>query len=95
MTTTERWHLVDVDENGEPIECIEDCPGCHWEGNTACEWLRYGCATCDPDGTNEARPALTVVPTNRCLVRDERYDRVCRGCRADAIAVTDHTEESA
>lgn len=42
---------------------------------------------------NAERPPLRVVPTNYCLVHDETYDRVCRGCRADAIAAPE--EESA
>lgn len=46
----ERDHLVYADENGAPEECIEECPGCHWEGNTDCEALPYGCDLCDPDG---------------------------------------------
>ena len=46
----EREHLVYVDQNGEPDECTEDCPGCHWEGNADCEAIRGGCDICDPDG---------------------------------------------
>lgn len=33
-------------------------------------------------------PPLALVPSSskRCLVHDETYARVCRGCRADEIA---------
>ena len=33
-----------------------------------------------------ARPTLTVVPANRCLVHDLTFTNVCPGCRADEIA---------
>lgn len=45
-----REHLLYADENGVPLECIEECPGCHWEGNPDCEALPYGCDLCDPNG---------------------------------------------
>jgi hypothetical protein len=43
---------------------------------------------------NRERPPLRVVPANYCLVHDETYDRICRGCRADAIAAPDNAEEA-
>jgi hypothetical protein len=51
---TNREHWGYVDENGEFDECIEDCPGCHWEGNPNCEALPYGCDICDPDDMRAA-----------------------------------------
>ena len=50
MSNTDREHLVYVDEKGEPDECVEDCTGCHWEGNADCEAIASGCDICDPDG---------------------------------------------
>lgn len=38
------------------------------------------------------RDALALVrDTKRCIVHDETYTTVCRGCRADEIAVTEET----
>lgn len=44
-----REHLCYADENGNAEECIEDCPGCHYEGNAGCDsWP--DCDLCNPDG---------------------------------------------
>jgi hypothetical protein len=41
---------------------------------------------------NQQRPPLALVrPDKRCVIHDETYTNVCRGCRADEIAA----EESA
>lgn len=59
----DREHWCYADENGEFDECLEDCPGCHWEGNTDCEAIRAGCDICDPDGVLYAAAARpTPVP---------------------------------
>ena len=50
--TDYREHLLYADENGAPLECIEECPGCHWEGNRSCEALTSGCDICDPDAVH-------------------------------------------
>jgi hypothetical protein len=52
------------------------------------------CGACaDVRKANREHPPLHVVPANYCLVHDETFDRICRGCRADAIAAPE--EESA
>lgn len=49
------------------------------------------CGRCaDVRKANAQRTPLRIVPANYCLVHDVTYDRICGGCRADAIA-----EESA
>lgn len=42
------------------------------------------------------RPPLALVDPNtrRCLVHDETYTTVCRGCRADALAAPDTAPEA-
>ena len=47
------------------------------------------CGQCaDVRKANAARPPLTLVPSEvrRCLVHDQTFTNVCRGCRADEIA---------
>jgi hypothetical protein len=74
-----REHFVYVDEKGEPDECIEDCPGCHYEGNADCEALPYGCDICDPDG-KACGPCLTCGHTAE---HHDPHD----GCGACAMAM--------
>lgn len=40
---------------------------------------------------NAARPLALVRDTKRCIVHDETYTTVCRGCRADEIAAKEET----
>jgi len=65
---------------------------CSKHGNTYEPPNCGGCA--DVRKANAARPLALVRDTKRCIVHDENYTTVCRGCEADRKAAPDHAEEA-
>jgi hypothetical protein len=75
-------HVSSGPENDAPPAYPDHCPDHQVPVPPACG----GCGK--QKALNRAnRPALALVsPSRRCLVHDETYTNVCRGCRADEIA---------
>jgi hypothetical protein len=81
-------------EGGSYVPNASDTPPlypdhCEAHGNVAKPGNCGNCA--DARKANERRPLALVRDSKRCVVHDETYTNVCRGCRADEIAA----EESA
>lgn len=78
-----REHTAYVDEMGNPDECTEDCPGCHWEGNRSCEALASGCDICDPDGVYAYAPE-NAEKVRRIQALADELDAEARGYAEEA-----------